>query len=92
MILLPQDDVRDSKKSSPRSIKPAERAKKKAWYSAIYPSYKSRSEDFKKLFNVQKDEQLVVGESNVNWNIPKRKSEQSDGLCACVYDNESGVT
>lgn len=62
-------DIRDSKKSSPRASKPAERAKKKAWYSAIYPSYKSRTEDFKKLFNVS-DEQLVVGESNVNSNNP----------------------
>lgn len=43
--------------------KVSERAKKKAWYSVLYPSYKSRSEDFKKLFKgVPDDERLVVGE------------------------------
>lgn len=40
----------------------SERAKKKSWYSVLYPSYKSRSEDFKKLFKgVPDDERLVVG-------------------------------
>lgn len=44
------------------SGKVSERAKKKAWYSVLYPSYKSRSEDFKKLFKgVPDDERLVVG-------------------------------
>jgi hypothetical protein len=43
--------------------KQAERAKKKAWYNVLYPSYKSRSEDFKKLFkDVPDDERLIVGE------------------------------
>lgn len=47
----------------PKSVsKVSERAKKKAWYSVLYPSYKSRSEDFKKLFKgVPDDERLVVG-------------------------------
>lgn len=39
----------------------AEKAKKKAWYNVIYPSYKSRSEDFKKLFKLPEDERLLVG-------------------------------
>lgn len=64
-----QDDLKDSKKSSSSSSsgsKLAERAKKKAWYNVIYPSYKSRSEDYKKLFTtVPEDERLVVGESKV---------------------------
>ncbi|CRK91119.1 CLUMA_CG004807, isoform A, partial [Clunio marinus] len=55
------DGTNDSKRSSSLNVsKLAERAKKKAWYSAIYPSYKSRDEDFKKLFNVSDDERLVV--------------------------------
>lgn len=60
-----QDDLKDSKKSSSGGSKLAERAKKKAWYNVIYPSYKSRSEDFKKLFHVPDDERLVVGELQV---------------------------
>lgn len=63
-----QDEVRDSRKSSPGGSKLADRAKKKAWYNVIYPSYKSRAEDFRKLFNVPEDERLVVGESNVKKN------------------------
>lgn len=39
----------------------AERAKKTPWYNAIYPSYKSRTEDFKKLFrDALDDERLIV--------------------------------
>lgn len=56
----------------PKSIsKVSERAKKKAWYSVLYPSYKSRTEDFKKLFKgVPDDERLVVGE-NIFFNFFK---------------------
>jgi hypothetical protein len=39
----------------------AEKAKKKNWYNVIYPSYKSRSDDFKKLFSIPEDERLLVG-------------------------------
>lgn len=40
----------------------SERAKKKSWYNVIYPNYKSRAEDFKKLFkDVPNDERLIVG-------------------------------
>ena len=58
-------DGKDKDKLKPYSSKLAERAKKKAWYSVLYPSYKSRSEDFKKLFkDVPDEERLVVGESD----------------------------
>lgn len=37
------------------------RSKKKSWYSSLYPTYKSRSEDFKKLFkDLPDDERLIV--------------------------------
>ncbi|XP_032591933.1 protein Aster-B isoform X3 [Drosophila grimshawi] len=39
----------------------SERAKKKSWYNVIYPNYKSRAEDFKKLFKeVPNEERLIV--------------------------------
>lgn len=53
--------LQDDMKKLPNS-KLGDKAKKKAWYSAIYPSYKSRSEDFKKLFKLPEDERLLVGE------------------------------
>lgn len=60
--------------SSTSNEKPAktsrlsERAKKKSWYNVIYPNYKSRAEDFKKLFkDVPNDERLIVGEFSVLW-------------------------
>ncbi|XP_055629226.1 protein Aster-B-like [Toxorhynchites rutilus septentrionalis] len=38
-----------------------EQAKKTPWYNAIYPSYKSRTEEFKKLFKeASDDERLIV--------------------------------
>lgn len=51
-----------SDKNSNKSQKNlTERAKKTPWYNAIYPSYKSRTEDFKKLFkDVSDDERLIV--------------------------------
>lgn len=57
--------------------KVSDRAKKKAWYSVLYPSYKSRSEDFKKLFKgVPDDERLVVGE----WGSTNKKHTQQQVL------------
>lgn len=54
------DDLKvEMKKSS--STKLGDKAKKKAWYNVIYPSYKSRTEDFKKLFDIPDDERLLVG-------------------------------
>jgi len=56
-----------SSTSNEKPAKPSrlsERAKKKSWYNVIYPNYKSRAEDFKKLFkDVPNDERLIVGES-----------------------------
>lgn len=42
--------------------KTSDRVKKKApWYSALYPTYKSRSDDFKRIFkDIPADERLVV--------------------------------
>lgn len=57
MLSRSQDDLKgESKKMSL-----GDKAKKKAWYNVIYPSYKSRTEDFKKLFNLPEDERLLVG-------------------------------
>lgn len=41
----------------------SDRSKKKSsWYNVLYPTYKSRSEDFKRIFkDVPDDERLVVG-------------------------------
>lgn len=40
----------------------SDRVKRKSWYNAIYPSYKSRSDAFKKLFKeVPENQRLVVG-------------------------------
>lgn len=38
------------------------RTKKKSWYNAFYPTYKSKCEDFKRLFkDLPDDERLIVG-------------------------------
>lgn len=81
-----QDDGKDKDKR-PGSSKLAEKAKKKAWYSVLYPSYKSRAEDFKKLFkDVPDDERLVVGESlsivNKTKFIIKITTQQSNKVIA----------
>lgn len=57
--LPPQYSVEKSKSGSNIS----ERTKRKSWYNSfIYPSYKSRSETFHKLFKeVPEDERLIVG-------------------------------
>lgn len=52
-------DVSDRHRSN---NKISDRAKKKSWYNVIYPSYKSRSQTFKKLFKeVPNEERLIVG-------------------------------
>ncbi|XP_063826548.1 protein Aster-A-like isoform X2 [Ostrinia nubilalis] len=39
------------------------RSKKKSWYNALYPTYKSKSDDFKRLFkDLPDDERLIVGQ------------------------------
>lgn len=61
------NETKDLKKPGSKVV---DRAKKRAWYNnLLYPSYKSRSEEAKKLFNLTDDERLVVGESNL---VPER--------------------
>ncbi|XP_014471144.1 PREDICTED: GRAM domain-containing protein 1B-like isoform X1 [Dinoponera quadriceps] len=55
---LGKSSAHESKKESRAS----DRAKKKSsWYNVLYPTYKSRSEDFRRIFkDVPDDERLVV--------------------------------
>ncbi|XP_018305385.1 GRAM domain-containing protein 1B isoform X1 [Mycetomoellerius zeteki] len=59
-------DSADLNKSSThenkKEARSSERSKKKSsWYNVLYPTYKSRSEDFKRIFkDVPDDERLVV--------------------------------
>lgn len=40
----------------------SDRAKKKSWYNVLYPNYKARSQEFKRLFkDVPAEERLIVG-------------------------------
>jgi len=49
----------NKEKKEPRTVEKIK--KKSAWYSALYPTYKSKSEDFKRIFkDVPDDERLVV--------------------------------
>lgn len=53
------------RKESSREGKSGEKDKKnkKSWYSVLSPTYKSRSEDLKRLFkDLPSDERLIVGE------------------------------
>lgn len=52
-----------SKERTKESARTSDRTKKKSsWYNVLYPTYKSRSEDFKRIFkDVPQDERLVVG-------------------------------
>lgn len=57
--VITEPDQHDRHKSN---HKLSDRAKKKSWYNVIYPSYKSRSQTFKKLFKeVPNEERLIVG-------------------------------
>ncbi|XP_074033206.1 GRAM domain containing 1B isoform X2 [Leptinotarsa decemlineata] len=58
----PQCDIKAESLTSLNKERRAGRGKKKSsWFNPFYPSYKSRSEDFKKLFkDVPDDERLVV--------------------------------
>ncbi len=52
-------------KSSSKTSLSKEKKKNSAWYNALYPTYKSRSEDFKKILaglGLSSEERLVVGE------------------------------
>lgn len=61
---LENDSIPFGLESSKCSTKISERAKGKSWYHAVYPSYKSRSSTFHKLFSgrsVPDDQRLIVG-------------------------------
>lgn len=48
--------------SSGKERKEGRVKKKSSWFNTFYPTYKSRSEDFKRIFKeVPDDERLVVG-------------------------------
>lgn len=66
-----QQDITNKSSDSSQAIKSShegkketrssERNKKKSWYHVLYPTYKSRSDDFKRIFkDVPDDERLVV--------------------------------
>lgn len=59
----PPEYNRSESIGSTKERKDTNRTKKKsAWYNVLYPTYKSRSEDYKKIFKeVPDDERLVVG-------------------------------
>ncbi|CAH1114376.1 unnamed protein product [Psylliodes chrysocephalus] len=58
-ISSPQDIKSDPSKDKDR--REGRSKKKSSWFNSLYPTYKSRSEDFKKLFKeVPDDERLVV--------------------------------
>jgi hypothetical protein len=52
-----------SKERTKESTRGSDRTKKKSsWYNVLYPTYKSRSEDFKRIFkDVPPEERLIVG-------------------------------
>jgi hypothetical protein len=53
-----------SKERNKESARGSDRTKKKSWYNVLYPTYKSRSEDFKRIFkDVPPEERLIVGKS-----------------------------
>ncbi|XP_059052971.1 protein Aster-A-like, partial [Achroia grisella] len=47
--------------TSPNAVRADGTRKKKSWYNALYPTYKSKSDDFKRLFkDLPDDERLIV--------------------------------
>jgi len=66
-VISRSSDSADLNKSSThenkKEARSSDRSKKKSsWYNVLYPTYKSRSEDFKRIFkDVPDDERLVVG-------------------------------
>ncbi|XP_011700392.1 PREDICTED: GRAM domain-containing protein 1B-like [Wasmannia auropunctata] len=54
-------DVNKSSHENKKETRSSDRSKKKSWYNVLYPTYKSRSEDFRRIFkDVPDDERLVV--------------------------------
>lgn len=57
----------ESSGSSNKERKDPRGKKKSSWFNQFYPTYKSRSGDFKRIFKeVPDDERLVVGEFNID--------------------------
>ncbi|CAG9562312.1 unnamed protein product [Danaus chrysippus] len=53
--------IKDVKAASPSSRGDQVRSKKKSWYNSLYPTYKSKCDDFKRLFkDLPDDERLIV--------------------------------
>ncbi|KRT80928.1 hypothetical protein AMK59_6192, partial [Oryctes borbonicus] len=60
-VPVPEYNRTESIGSSKERKDPVRTKKKSAWYNVLYPTYKSRSEDYKKIFkDVPDDERLVV--------------------------------
>ncbi|KAK9711679.1 GRAM domain-containing protein 1B-like [Popillia japonica] len=60
-VPLPEYNRTESSGSSKEKKESTRTKKKSAWYNVLYPTYKSRSEDYKKIFkDVPDDERLVV--------------------------------
>ncbi|XP_022906025.1 protein Aster-B isoform X2 [Onthophagus taurus] len=60
-LVLPPELNRTESTSSSKDRKDTRTKKKSAWYNVLYPTYKSRSEDYKRIFKeVPDDERLVV--------------------------------
>ncbi|KAK9871360.1 hypothetical protein WA026_011625 [Henosepilachna vigintioctopunctata] len=58
---LSQTDLAKSESSSTTSSKEKKTKKRSSWFNTFYPTYKSRSQDFKRIFkDVPDDERLVV--------------------------------
>lgn len=60
--LLPDDSEKYLSQSGKKQARSSTRSKKKSsWYNLLYPTYKSRSEDFKRIFkDIPNEERLVV--------------------------------
>ncbi|XP_041980285.1 protein Aster-B-like [Aricia agestis] len=53
--------AKDKIPSDKRSVDGTGRAKKKSWYNSLYPTYKSKCDDFRRLFkDLPDDERLIV--------------------------------
>ncbi|XP_074033208.1 GRAM domain containing 1B isoform X4 [Leptinotarsa decemlineata] len=87
----PQCDIKAESLTSLNKERRAGRGKKKSsWFNPFYPSYKSRSEDFKKLFkDVPDDERLVVHQCY--GRELGLTSEDEDYIDPCVEEDKLSV-
>nr|CAD7429398.1 unnamed protein product [Timema monikensis] len=61
----------ESNKDRKESSRNSDRSKKKSsWYNALYPTYKSRSEDFRRIFKDVPPEERLVVECNQTASLP----------------------